>query len=1156
MDVYLEKLELHGFKSFPEKTVLKFHKGITAVVGPNGCGKSNIVDAILWVLGEQRIKNLRGENNEDLIFNGSVSKKPLGMTEVGSYFMNQGEQVYISRRFFRSGESKYILNEKYCRNKDIQDALFNMQMGDKKYFIFEQGSIDRLISLKPSEKRLLIEEAAGISQYLERKRETTNKLIIAEQNLENIEILSADKNNRLKELKNQANYVGRFRKLKADRNNCLKTLLKKQFQSYQKDFNHFKSEIEELINQEAILVKDISAMEKKDIQLEEKMWLIDKELKEKQQDIFNTNRTILSRDNEIEKSQQKNEFDQQKIIEKKEALKNNETESNTIIENHENEVMKIAEIEEKLKIERSGNQKQISELTRLKESIAVLSTEEASIKQEIFNIQAEKSQLTNQILDMENKNGRIQNEIDSKKKFIDELTKQINLQEIDQIQNELDNINKKIREKESNFKQIQQEEMKSRERKEILEQEQRNLENEINNLKNQQIKYTEIKKNIIGSENGAARITGTGLLQDTIEVKKEYHQIIETFYFDELDAVPVNQKNDLTTFKSNKYMISREKKSIPGEIQKENGFIAFVKDLFSPGDKSLNRYLKNGILADNLQNGIDIYKKFGVNVVTRNAEIINKDGVLIKKRGKGILNVIDEIRKIDRKKTEMTAKLATTNQALKLAKDERENLPEKVEKEKTELASLKEKELLLNATLKELRKNKDTYLQRININESEVELLLIEIEKNRPEWKKHKQNEQKLENKYRELVKKQSAIQDQVHQLEEKINQTEKNSLQQENSINLLEEKLLSHKNKKQELENRKSRLSSSNQVYLQEIKKLENNLSETTQKIKDLRLSIQTLEQNKQEMEKQIKKQEMEFERLSNDIKSNTARLKQKRNALDEIKERKNKLEIDFSAIKKDLFQLNELAFKELNTELDQIEEDQELKCMEIAKLKNEFESTNEKMLKMRDSDRLNFSAESEYEILAKDYNFLVTQKSDIKNSIQNLNDAIKKIDQESQSSFLEAFNEIKKNYRKNFQILFEGGEAELRLSDETNITETGLEIEAQPPGKKLQSLRLLSGGEKALASLAFLFALFEYKPSPFCVFDEVDAALDEANIKRFLKFVHKLKEKTQFLIITHNFKTMEEADYIYGITMNTPGISTIYSMKMTGKNQLIPER
>jgi len=208
-----------------------------------------------------------------------------------------------------------------------------------------------------------------------------------------------------------------------------------------------------------------------------------------------------------------------------------------------------------------------------------------------------------------------------------------------------------------------------------------------------------------------------------------------------------------------------------------------------------------------------------------------------------------------------------------------------------------------------------------------------------------------------------------------------------------------------------------------------------------------------------------------------------------------------------------------------------------------------------MRDSNRLNFSAESEYDLLAKDHELLLSQKSDVIDSIEDMNNAIKKIDNESKASFKEAFEEIRGNFRKTFEILFEGGEADLQLTDLDNILETGLEIMAQPPGKRLQGLRLLSGGEKTLTSLAFLFALFEYKPSPFCVFDEVDASLDEANIQRFLKFLHKLKEKTQFLIITHNFKTMEEADFIYGISMNEPSVSTVYSMKMTSNSGLTSE-
>jgi chromosome segregation protein len=255
---------------------------------------------------------------------------------------------------------------------------------------------------------------------------------------------------------------------------------------------------------------------------------------------------------------------------------------------------------------------------------------------------------------------------------------------------------------------------------------------------------------------------------------------------------------------------------------------------------------------------------------------------------------------------------------------------------------------------------------------------------------------------------------------------------------------------------------------------------------------------------------------------------------------------------VKKDLFQLEDLSFKELNSELKNLESVTELEDTPTPELETKIDDFNEKLIRMRDSNKLNFSAESEFELLTKDYNFMLTQREDVVKSIEDMNEAIRKIDDESRVSFMEAFDVIRENFKKNFQILFEGGEAELALMDESDVLETGLEIKAQPPGKRLLSLKLLSGGEKTLTSLAFLFALFQYKPSPFCVFDEVDASLDEANIQRFLKFLHQLKKNTQFLIITHNFKTMEEADYIYGISMNEPGISTVYSMKMTGAGEL----
>ena len=322
METYLDRLELHGFKSFPDKTVIKLHKGLTAVVGPNGCGKSNIVDSILWVLGEQKIKHLRGDNNEDLIFNGSSSKKPLGMTEVGAHFHTAEEPVYVARRFFRSGEGKYILNERYCRNKDIQDVLFNLRLGGLNYFIFEQGSIEKLVSLKPSEKRMLIEEAAGISQYLIRKKETANKLIIAEQNLDNIQILILDKESRLRDLKNQVNFVQRYRKIKNSKVDHLRTFLRKKKDIYQHAFEKDKNEIEKLLNHEALYAKDINGLEKTLMRLEEKRWLVDKDLKQNQQKIFDQNKEILARKGEIDRSKQSRNFKNQKAGDLKRAIEN------------------------------------------------------------------------------------------------------------------------------------------------------------------------------------------------------------------------------------------------------------------------------------------------------------------------------------------------------------------------------------------------------------------------------------------------------------------------------------------------------------------------------------------------------------------------------------------------------------------------------------------------------------------------------------------------------------------------------------------------------------------------------------------------------------------------------------------------------------------
>ncbi|HLP59271.1 MAG TPA: AAA family ATPase, partial [Candidatus Deferrimicrobium sp.] len=491
MEIYLDRLELHGFKSFPDKTVIKLHKGITAIVGPNGCGKSNIVDSVLWVMGEQKIKNLRGENNEDLIFNGSSSKKPLGMTEVGAYFSRNEEEIYIARRFFRDGESKYVLNERFCRNKDIQDILFQLRMGGTNYFIFEQGSIEKLVSLKPSEKRMLIEEAADISKYLLRKKETANKLIIAQQNLDNLLVLITDKENRLKDLRNQVNYVQRYRKVKNDKTIHLKTLLKRKQDMFQADFNKYQSEIEKLINHETTMVMEINAFEKSVMQLEEKRWLLDKDLKQNQQKIFDFNKKILSAKNEVDRSKQGRGFKSQKMGEIKQAMINDKKEIADTVKQLETTTGYIKELEVKLKEETSGYENLESIMVDLNDRLENTNRENAGLKSEIFNAQNQLTAVSNKIKEIDKRMMRIENEIATKQNFVGQLNTQAHTEE------------EEIKKNEAEFNrlsgsQAQKQELAAaieaefKENKRIINElsnEALNYKNEIRNLENQKTKY-------------------------------------------------------------------------------------------------------------------------------------------------------------------------------------------------------------------------------------------------------------------------------------------------------------------------------------------------------------------------------------------------------------------------------------------------------------------------------------------------------------------------------------------------------------------------------------------------------------------------------------------------------------------------------------------
>jgi chromosome segregation protein len=1148
MNTYLKKIELHGFKSFPEKTVIQFHQGITAIIGPNGCGKSNLVDGILWVLGEQRIKNLRGENNEDLIFTGSASKKPLGMTEIGAYFVNNDAEIYIARRFFRSGEGKYILNEKFCRNKDVQDTLFDLGIGERNYFIFEQGSVEKMINLKPSERRILIEEAAGIAQYLERKKETTGKLIIAQQNLDSLELVLQEKNNRLRELKNQVHFARKYRNIKNQKNDYLKALLKKKYLNFKAEFDIQGGKIVEFTNGETALAKEIADFDKGLLDLETRRWNLDISLKNNQQLVFDHNNAILNGSKEIEKSQQRQEFLKQRILQLEKLIKESQADIREIGKQDKTLAAEMAEYERQLSEQGGCNQELDLAIAALNQTIAERNVRDGHLKKSMFNLQVEISRNRNESTQLEKNLMRLEADLGNRKHIIQELENQSQNPEIGELEKAVQAQAETLRAREAEAEKAAAEVAAARSADEAVEKQLRDAMNEIANLGRQKEKYLEIKQKITGAKGKPFAGDNRGFLQELLVAPKKLHAILESFYFDELDApILVDSGVALQPDLRKAFLKRAVAADPPAAIRNEAGFRDFIKNLFELEDPEMKPFFRDGVLVDSLKNGLAIFSKYGVDIVTEQGEVIGGSGVLIKNRERGILEVLDEIKAIDKKIVALESGLAGIKARRDLASGQKQEKIGRLEKADAALNAQKEEGIAQRSRLEALKKNRDLGLNRIKITGAEIEGLGAEAGKLKERLAGLEQKKVELDRQNEALEKEKEGFGRENVELLRQVNEKEKEKIHHDNTLSLIREKISSRKNSLQEIQGRQEKRRQQVLNAEEEKKRLEKEIVESAAKMEEIKTGGKGLEKAKNELEKSLKKEELALDEVNGQAKKISLDLAARRKALEEWREKKKESEISLASIKKDLFQLEEVSGQELGIELKDIEADESLLQGEAAELDSQLNDMVSKLNRMRESDRLNFSAEAEYEILEKDFNFLQTQKEDIVKSILDMNAAITRIDDESRTSFLKAFDAIKENFVKNFKILFEGGEAELLLTDSNNVLEAGLEIQVQPPGKRLQSMRLLSGGEKTLTSLAFLFSLFEYKPSPFCVFDEVDASLDEANIQRFLKFLHQLKKKTQFVIITHNFKTMEEADYIYGISMDEPGVSKLYSMKMT---------
>lgn len=1057
--MYFKRLELLGFKSFFDKTILHFEPGVTAVVGPNGCGKSNIFDSVRWVLGEQSVKALRGSDMQDVIFNGTDIKEPLGMAEVTLAFDNTNrfftidhDEVAITRRIFRSGESEYLLNKTQVRLKDIMDLLMGTGIGAESYSLVQQGKIDLILSSKPEERRLVFDEASGITKYKSQKREALRKLEETDQNLLRVNDIITEVKRQISSLERQANKARRYKEVFEELKAKEIELASIQKADLLKQKDEIIINLRELEDSEEKFLSEIKVQEVK-------ISTRQNELKAVEGNIAQVKSELLSLENTILISNQHKTFNNEKIIE----LKDSKIYLETQIEQTNKRIALDEEKLNKFKEEYSGINKNIEvKSLLLKERESELGNISSAIKFSLEQIADTKRN----ILEMETKIANVRNSVNglvSKLQILFARKKRLEIEKIKEGEEKI-----KI---EASFNQINQE-------------------------------LIDLEKNFTDLNNIIA------------EFKKDLDT--ETLSVKSIDSDIEGMERQNVSLLSQKEFLGKLKTEYEGIGESMNAVIYLDK---LPQEKVGGLVIKVDAYPD-MPSGMSGFKLAG------EAKPIDLNTEKIKERIEEIQHKIDSLKMIKRMKEGRINEL--NNQISSSEVD------------------LRNQEISL-ANKKAHAHNIQEQLNKINAENQVIELELVDVE-----------NELlQLDDLIKQNQLEMNGLENEQRCSEEKII-NEQNNISLNNKLK--EENLVVITQTKTELEALNNRINSDSVT----LKLLEDAYTQDRDNLMNFKMQINDVDTKSVLLLNEIEGIDKKIEEVNFDINSREALLKESeekyslmvnesgsivhkidadRKELDVIKNRLHQLqmhnkEVDYkySNIKERLLQVYKIDLDNLEAiaETAQVT-DEKVFLEEILKLKEKLDSYGS----------VNLVAIEEYDELKKRYDFLTQQQSDLVTAKNSLHEAIIKINRTTKKMFLETFEKVRIEFRNFFKILFGGGDAQIFLIDENDPLESGIEIICRPPGKKLQNVLLLSGGEKSMSAIALIFAIFKVKPAPFCILDEIDAALDESNVDRFGKLLQEFINNSQFIVITHNKKTIANADVMYGITMQESGVSRIVSVK-----------
>ena len=1175
--MFLKRIEMQGFKSFAGKMTLEFHNGVTAIVGPNGSGKSNVADAVRWVLGEQSAKQLRGGNMQDVIFAGTESRKPLGFASVSITFDNEDHKlnldypvVTVTRRLYRSGESEYMINGSSCRLKDIQELFYDTGIGKEGYSMIGQGQIDKILNGKPEERRELFDEAAGIVKFKRRKLATLKKLEKEEENLTRItdilkeltkQVVPLEKQsakakiylNKKEELKERDLTIFRFNDEKAEKTlselNKKNDIAKSQLEDIDREYEGTRSEYEitdekisELDKEINNLHEGINEVSARKQQCESQIQIFNEQLKSAE-----ANRTMLKMQIEsFEADKKRRENILNEYLNEKNALVREKEDNAKVLTAAENDVANIRAILNKEGTEAEKNKERLIEILNSRSTIKEKSQRYITLNEQI---EVRKSSLTARMLKLSDEKKRLRNNEEKNRNEYNKICSAIDVLEssIEQIKNKIIEIKQKLTETDAAMDKIYTNYHK-----------QQSLLESLSNLAERYEGYGVSVRKVMEQRSRNSGILG--VVAEIISTQKKYETAIETALGGTLQNIVTD--NEATA----KYLIEylkrghygratflplssiRDSKS-PSNVLNEEGVIGLASELVDYDERFqsiVNRLLGKTYVIDNIDHAISIGRKYRhqYRMVTLEGELMAPGGAMTGGSYKNSNNLLGRARQID-------------------------ELKEQVKASKKEL---QEKEAIISA-LKDERNS-----LRLKQNKSNDELQQLFIDKNTAEVNLKTAIEQtdevlkdntSLEKEKRELIRQKEEIDNFIKSVniemdgstaeETRINQLitdsskkiEESTANEKKALDALESIKLKYSSVLQKFEFNEKNISNEKN----EIEKIQNSIDEIKKKISDDLENTDEKNNLIEETKILFLKNQTQLEGLNKELQDKTQskdEFNKSHKALfvkrEELSEKKNLLNKEIYRLES-LIERNE-SYREKNINylweeyemtpadienMEYKEVDYDLLRKEIAELKKEI----------KDLGNINVNAIEEYKEVKERHDFLSAQYEDIVKAAENLKSIIEELDKGMHKQFTEEFINIQKEFNKVFKQLFGGGMGTLELVEDQDILEAGVRIVAQPPGKKLQNMMQLSGGEKTLTAIALLFAIQNLKPSPFCLLDEIEAALDDANVDRFAKYLHKLSG-TQFIVITHRRGTMTSADRLYGITMQEKGISTMVSVDL----------